>query len=129
MNTKPAVVANMKRISVSLEAGTSPAAMDLSKNPFSLQFVYGVGTEGFCLFEKALFEKRPGETILLKVDPHETNEVFGHLRQPLADFLTFSGPFVLKATVMAIETPTDRELVRAIAGGSSSSGCGCGCGC
>ena len=134
MNTNTDVIGYMKKVTVTLEAGTSPDSMDLSKQPFPFQFIYGVGTEGVCLFEKSLFEKPSGEEILLQVGPHQTRDVFGHLTQDLINFLPLANTsFYLKATISAVETADNREIVRAIAKGSGSSdckgGCDCGCGC
>ena len=103
--------------------------MDLCKHPFSFQFIYGVGTEGVCLFEKALYEKRSGEEILLQVNPRQAGEIFGHLRQSLMSFLPKTAPFYLKTTVTVIETADNREIVRAISKGTGSSDCGGGCDC
>jgi len=121
------VVDNMKKITLTLETGRSQDSMDLGEQAFSFQFIYGVGTEGLCLFEKALFEKKIGEETVFRVDPHQASEVFGHLKQSLAFFLPLSKPFYLKSTVKAIETADNRELIQAIAGGGGSSDCGCGC--
>jgi hypothetical protein len=132
MPTSTITVGNMKKITVAMETGTSPETMDLSKQPVSFQFVYGVGTEGLCLFEKALFGKRPDDEILLQVDPQQIGDMFGHLRQSLKSILPFGTPFYLKTRVTVVETANDRELIRAIAEGSGSGcgdGCDCGCGC
>ena len=128
MDTNTDVIDYMKKITVSLEAGSSPDSMDLCKHPFSFQFIYGVGSEGVCLFEKALFEKRSGEEILLQVDPHQAGELFGHLKQSLITFLPMAKSFYLKAKITAIEPADNQEIVRAIAKGTGSSDCGCGCG-
>lgn len=120
-------VDNMKKIKLTLETGTSRDSMDLSDQPFSFQFIYGVGSEGLCLFEKALFEKKIGEETVFRVDPHQTSEVFGHLKQSLAFSLPFEATFYLKSTVKAIQTVDNRELIQAIAAGGGSSNCGCGC--
>ncbi len=127
MDTNNDVIGYMKKIRVTLETGTSPDNMDLSQHPFSFQFIYGTGAEGVCLFEKALFEKRSGEEILLQVDPHQTGEIFGHLKQLLINFLPMSAPFYLKTTIQAIEAADNREIVQAIAKGTGSSACGCSC--
>lgn len=127
MDTNTDVIGYMKKITVALETGTSPDNMDLSEAPFSFQFIYGVGAEGVCLFEKALFEKQSGEEILLEVVPHQTGEIFGHLKQALINILPMATPFYLKSTITAIETADNRELVKAIAKGTGSSNCGCGC--
>jgi len=127
MNKNAPVVDNMKKITLALETGTSQDSMDLSDQPFSFQFIYGVGTEGLCLFEKALFEKKIGEETVFRVDPHQASEVFGHLRQTLAPSLPLATTFYLKSTIKAIETADNRELIRAIAEGGGSTDCGCGC--
>ena len=128
MNTNTDVIDYMKKITVSMETGTSPDSMDLCQQPFIFQFIYGVGSEGVCLFEKALYEKRSGEEILLQVDPYQTGDVFGHLKQSLITFLPMAKPFYLKSTITAIEAANNQEIVRAIAKGTGSSDCGCGCG-
>jgi len=128
MDTNEDGISYMKKVTVSLEAGTTPDNMDLSKQPFSFQFIYGVGSEGVCLFEKALFEKRPGEKILLQIDPCQTGEIFGHLKQLLVSYLPMNRPFYLQSTITAMEAADNREIVQALAKGSGSSDCGCGCG-
>ena len=127
MDTNDDVIGYMKKISVILETGTSPDNMDLSEHPFSFQFIYGVGAEGVCLFEKALFEKRPGDKSLLEVDPRQAGEIFGHLKQPLINSLPMTAPFYLQTTITAIETADNREIVEALAKGTGSGDCGCGC--
>ena len=121
------VIGYMKKISVTLETGTSPDNMDLSEHPFSFQFIYGVGAEGVSLFEKALFEKQPGDKSLLQVDPRQAGEIFGHLKQFLINFLPMTAPFYLQTTITTIEAADNREIVEAIAKGTGSSDCGCGC--
>src|SRR5210317_1123221 len=120
MDTHKDVIAYMKKITVTLETGTTADMMDLSERPFSFQFIYGVGAEGVCLFEKAHFEKRSGEEILLQVNPHQTGEIFGHLKQALINFLPMATPFYLKSTITAIQAADNREIVQAIAKGTGS---------
>ena len=119
----------LKQITVSLEYGTSPENMDLSQEPHRFQFIYGVGTEGLCLFEKALFEKQPGQEVLLQVEPGQVDAIFGHLKQSLMNDLPLTSPFFLKSTLESIEKVEDREIIQAIANGIASGGCDCGCGC
>ena len=129
MKTNSNVIGPMKKITLSLEAGSSSDSMDLSGRPFSFQFIYGVGAQGICLFEKAHFEKQSGDRVLLQVEPHRIDEVFGHLKQALLHFLPGTRPLYLRSTVMSITTADNREVVKAIAQGGGSGSCGCGCGC
>ena len=127
MDTNTDVVGYLKKITVGLETGKSPDKMDSRNHPFSFQFIYGVGAEGVCLFEKAHFEKRSGEDVLLQVDPHQAKETFGHLKQALINVLPMAAPFYLKSTITAIEAADNREIVQAMAKGTGSCDCGCGC--
>ena len=129
MKTNTDVIDTMKKITLSLEAGSSPDTMDLSSRPFSFQFIYGVGAHGVCLFEKAHFEKRSGDMVLFQVEPHQIDDLFGHLKNSLIHFLPRTTPFYLRSTVMSIKTADNREVVKAIAQGGGSDNCGCGCGC
>jgi hypothetical protein len=131
MNSEQNEVGYMKKISLSLVAATSEKNMDPAVKPFDFNFVYGVGAEGITLFEKALFGKRPGDEIAVEVSPHQVDETLGHLRQPIQNLLPGKPPYFLKVRVVSVDTPGQRELIRAIAAGAGSDGCGsdCGCGC
>ena len=63
MNTEQTEVTYMKRIGLSVEAGTSKNIINLTDGPFDLNFIYGAGADGVSLFEKALFGKNFGDEI------------------------------------------------------------------
>jgi hypothetical protein len=129
MNNEQFEVSYMKKISLSIEAGTSEKNMDLTEKPFDLNFIFGVGADGITLFEKALFGKCTGDEIIVEIIPHQINDMLGHLKQAVQNLLPMKTPCFLKACIVSVDTPDQREIVRAIADGVVSGGCDCGCGC
>ncbi len=95
MHTNTDVIDNMKRITLSLETGPSPNNMKGSK-PVLFQFIYGVGTQGLCLFEKALYGKKIGEELFFQLDPYQTDEMFGHLEPQLTAIMPLGKTLHLK---------------------------------
>jgi hypothetical protein len=129
MSSEQQEVGYMKTIDLSVEALNSDRTSASGGRPFDWKFIFGVGTEGITLFEKALFAKRPGDEIVLEVNPHLMDEMLGHLKKSIQDLLPQEMPAFLKVRVVSVDTPDQRELIRAIAAGVASDGCNCGCGC
>ena len=127
METKNNAVDYLKKISVSMELGTTKESMDLSSDPITFQFIYGTGAQGICLFEKALFGMNPGQSVSLKIESTNLNDVFGHLTKSLKNILPDRSSFFLKTSIESIHQVEDRDIVHAIAAGTG--GCDCGCGC
>ena len=129
MKTEQPAVNYMKKIGLSIEAGTSQDTMDLTDGPFDFDFIYGAGAGGVTLFEKELFGKCSGDEIIVEVTPTLIDDVLGHLNQSIQRVVSIESPCFLKARVVSVEAPGQREIVQAIAGGIGSEGCGCGGGC
>jgi hypothetical protein len=129
MNSEQQEVSYMKKIGLSVEALCSDRHLAPQGGPFDWKFIFGVGTEGITLFEKALFAKRPGDEIVLELKPHLLDEMLGHLKKSIQDLLPQEMPAFLKVRVVSVDTPDQRELIRAIADGAAFDGCDCGCGC
>ncbi len=126
-------VANLMKITILVEAGTSSEKMDLTPAPFHFEFIFGVATEGMTPFEYAILDKPVGETIVLKLDRSQLAETFGHIDLPVLR-LVDADSFFLKAVVENVVKPEDWEVVKAMAaaGGCSDEcggGCDCGCSC
>ncbi len=129
MDTKINSVDYLRKITVSLEMGTSAEEMDLSSASSEFQFIYGVGTQGICLFEKALFGKQPGEAVVLPVEITNVKDFFGHLLPSIRPILPPASFFYLKSNLIAVDLVENREVVQAIADGRGLCACDCGCGC
>jgi hypothetical protein len=129
MSQHEAEVTYLKKIHLSIVTGSSSESIDGTGKPIDHDFIFGVGKDGITAFEKTLFGKKPGEEIALEVKSDQLNEVFGHLKNALQNFLPSAAVFSLKARVNSISTPDDREVVSAIAGSRGEGGCDCGCDC
>lgn len=115
---------------VSLTLAASDDAPGHRPPPANIQFefVYGIGTEGLCTFEKELHGVLAGTRMKIRVETKEMQSYFEHLRCPLLDALKIQPPLNLAIEVLSVRPATDRELVHALAN-KDSSGCDCDCGC
>ena len=130
MSTDQNGVDYLKKIGLAVAAGSTKRDIDRIGKPSNLSFIYGVGAEGITLFEKALFAKRPGDEIMIEVQPHQTDDLLGHLKPSIEGIAPESDTsYFLKVRIESVDTPGQREIIRAIAEGVASDGCDCGCGC
>ena len=127
MENQAHVVGPLKKVSLDLTL-TSPTRIDDESTSIQFDFIYGLGSEGITPFEKALFGKAPQDAIELHVSPDQAAVVFGHLTCDFLQLTRSTLPFDLRAVIRAIETPDNREVVKAMAK-STSCGDGCDCGC
>jgi hypothetical protein len=127
-------IQNLTKVAVTLRTGRERDKSKLTSDPVPFDFIYGVGTEGFCAFEAALSEKSEGETITMPVTAGEAGGIFGHLRRGIYQTLgmkKITDPFTLEVAITDVSQPDNRELVQAIAKAAAQGGCGgsCDCGC
>ncbi len=124
------VVDNLKKIVLQIESGASPDEMDLLSPPVMWEFIFGTGSEGITPFEYELANKTVGDEILIPVHPAEISARFEHLDYFIRRNIPSNKSFYLKVRIVQISVPENREVVRALAEGTShGSGCDCGCGC
>jgi hypothetical protein len=121
MTTDTLTIENLMKVSLTLKSGDPASAA-----PF--EFIYGVGPEGITPFEKALFGKGVGDEVRFDISAADYCQTMGHLELPLLKQTGILQPVSLQVTIEAITTPTDQEVVKAMAAGGSCSDCGCGCG-
>ncbi|MCP4691662.1 MAG: hypothetical protein GY859_26685 [Desulfobacterales bacterium] len=114
----------LKKITLSLEAGTTPVDMDLTSTPQSLEFIFGVGAGGLTPFEYALVGKSEGDEASLQLKPDEICSLPGRTFAPLFQNLQGGGSLYVKATILRVLPADNREVIQAMAG---STGCGGGC--
>lgn len=128
----------MKKVSMKLNAGTSPGKYNFTPEPVTLEFIYGISGQGMTGFELQMKGKREGDTVRLTVTQQEARPYFGALFNELthAAGVTIMPPqLYLEFKVTNIKTAENREVVKAMAKslghGSGGSGCGgsCDCGC
>ena len=126
-------ITNLKKVTLSIQAGRTAEAMDVAPEPFGLQFIFGIGPQGYSPFEYALAEKKVGDIFFIPVALAEATQLFEHLSRSILQNLTPPEHFYLKVEVTGIDAAENREVVRAMAalaeGDGGDCGCGGGCGC
>ena len=123
-------VENLKKISLRLEAGTSPQNMDLDLENPEFEFIFGIGPGGMSPFEYELVDKIEGQEVLLQIKTEMSPVFFEHLDLPINSLFKERNELFLKVKIQKIFSPDHREVVKAMADMTSHGhGCGCGCGC
>ncbi len=124
-------VENLKKITLSFQAGTAPETMDLTPQYPQFEFIFALGQEGMSPFEYELVNKTEGEEVSLHIHKQAFDRFFEHLNPPLWDLFEGREDIYLKAKIAAVAAPDNREIVKAMAAMTAhgGSGCDCGCGC
>ncbi len=114
----------MKKVTLSIAAGTTPVQMDLTPQPFLFEFIHGLGTEGLSPFEQMLIDKGQGDTIEMSMPIKGQRQFMGHLVFPPVLLPADLAVLYLHVQVDEVRTASSREVVRGLAG---IAGCGDGC--
>ena len=128
-------VENLKKITLTLQAGTSPDTMDLTLQYSSFEFIFALGQEGMSPFEYELLNKAEGDEVLLHINKQTFYTFFEHLNPPIGDLFEGRDGVFLNAKIAAVAAADNRDIVKALAemtahsGGGCDCGGGCGCGC
>jgi hypothetical protein len=131
MNT----VENLKKITLTFQAGTSPDSMDLTPQYPSFEFIFALGQEGMSPFEYELVDKAEGDEVLLHINKQTFFTFFEHLNPQIGDLFDGRDDVFLNAKIAAVAAADNRDIVKALAemtargGGGCDCGGGCGCGC
>ena len=122
-------VENLKKITLSFQAGTSREVMDLSpKNP-EFKFIFGLAPEGMTPFEYELVEKVEGDDVLIHLEKSSRNRFFEHLNPQIWDLFDVCDAIYLKVIILEVSAADNREIVKAMADMTAHGGGGCDCGC
>ena len=128
-------VENLKKITLSFQAGTSPDSMDITPKFPRFEFIFALGPEGMSPFEYELVDKTEGDEVLLHINKQTFFTFFEHLNPPLGDLFDGRDDVFLNAKIAAVAAADNRDIVKALAektahgGGGCDCGGGCGCGC
>jgi hypothetical protein len=117
---------HLKRVAMRFEAGSSPERRDLSCVPKNVTFIFGICPEGLSPIEFQLAGKSAGEHIDLRFPADQIREIFHHIAFPHIQASDTHGDIWLRATVVGIDTPSPREVVKALA---EITNCGGNCTC
>jgi len=117
------VVDHLKKVTLHIQS---------DERPLPFEFIVGAASEGLCPFEFELLHKSPGERCRLSIPREKTSRMLAHLQKPLCGALHLNEAredLDLHITIVAVEDPEPREVVRAMAQAAEQNGCGGGCGC
>lgn len=114
----------LKKVSISLEAGTSPDRMDITGSPRNEDFIFGIATDGLTPFEAELYGKTPGQEVHIALKSGEVPAFMGHLCRLVPEIPGKDRPVFFQVKVSTIRPAQNREVVRAMA---ELSACGEGC--
>ena len=131
MNPSPVAVDVLRRVRLSLAAGSAEGRSDIFPGPAPFDFIFGIGTDGITPFEYRLVHKLPGEHIEVMVDRNDLSRLFGHLAPQVRAALPIPACLArwwLSVTIEMVSTADGRDVVRALARLSEAAGGGCGCG-
>jgi len=122
-------VENLKKITLSIQAGTSQDTMDLTPKYPKIEFIFGLGPEGMTPFEYELADRSEGESALLHLKKENLYSFFEHFNPPLTDLFDGRDEVYLKVNIDAVTPAENREVVKAMADMAAHGGAGCDCGC
>ena len=105
----------LKKVTLSIEAGTTPESMDLTPQPSLFEFIYGLGTKGLTPIEFHLAEKTVGDEVRLQIDGKQIPQVFQHLIPPPIRTPEDVDVLYLRFRVTEIIPAEQREVIKALA--------------
>ena len=114
-NSPVHIIENLKKVSLSLEAGTSSDHMNITPRPTEFEFVFGLGTLGLTPFEFTLADKTCGDEILVQLRQEDLQRYFEHISLPIFRYTKDHESFYLKARVINISQVDSKELLKAMA--------------
>ena len=114
----------LKKITLSVMAGTQPETMDLAVSPSTFAFIYGIGTDGLTPFEFQLADKSTGDEIIVHINCFQITEIFAHIAAPIPQIPEHIDAIHMKFKIIQITPADNREIVKAMAEISS---CGSHC--
>jgi FKBP-type peptidyl-prolyl cis-trans isomerase (trigger factor) len=123
-------IANLKKVTLRLQAGTTSDRMNLSPAASEYEFIFGIGPGGMCPFEYQLVNKAAGEEIGIQVKKEALYSLFEHLHPPIMNLFEKHDVLHLKVKILKIEHPENTEVIKALSKTASHHhDCDCGCGC
>ena len=117
---------SLKKVALEIQAGTDADVMDLTDDPIRIEFIVGIGKLGISPFEYRLCGLGVGDRARIQLKVKSRHRFFEHLQVPLPDLPNDLETVHLEAHVTAVLTPTNQEVVKALARGAGCDGDCCG---
>ncbi len=131
MDKKKSEIGNLKRVTVSVHAGTTPDSNNLTPVPIEYEFIFGLGASGMTPFEYELNGKHEGDHLKFALRAEDIPMFFEHIGIVLPPLPANSDMYYLNIIIEKIVAVSISEVVKALAGITGCGGghdCGCGCG-
>lgn len=123
-------VENLQKVTLLLEAGTTPDVMDLDPQNPKFEFIFGLVPGGMTPFEYELVNRNVGQEVLLHLERAGLDSFFERLNPPIMDLFNGRNDVYLKVKIAAVAPANNRQIVKAMAEiANQEDRCGCGCGC
>ena len=117
-----------KKVSLTIQAGTSPDAMNIIPDPFPYEFIFGLAVEGLSPLEQKLSQKKMGEEVMVDLNPKQLHFTLHHHRLPDCTAPDDSSTVYLKIRIDQVAKADQREIIKGLANQTSCHDCDCGCG-
>ena len=105
----------LKKVTLSMEAGTTQESMDLIFRPSLFEFIYGLGTKGLSPIEFHLADKTIGDEVRLQIEGKQISQAFQHLIPPPIKIPEDADGLHLRLRVVEITPAEQREVIKALA--------------
>ena len=105
----------LKKVTLSIEAGTTPDSMDLIPQSSQFEFIYGLGISGLTPFEMQLADRTVGEQIHLRISREEIPQVFQHLVPFPLTLPEHLDSVYLTIRITEVIPADQREVIKALA--------------
>ena len=131
MDNNSNIVEPLKKVTLEFTVGITPELKDWPLSLETLEFIYGIGTEGLTEFECVLDGKQTGDKGSVEIIKGDMAEIFGHIIPCTYVFSVDADRFYMHYKITGISDTSPSDVVKsmaAAAGGGCGGSCGCGCG-
>jgi len=102
-------------ISLEVLAGSSPGARDLTPDPLTLEFIFGLGVQGLSPFERLLEGLPAGDETRIELKREVVPTTFLNLTPFIIELADRQDPLFLTVKVADIRPAESREVIRTMA--------------
>ncbi len=121
-------ISNLKKVTLNYSAGTRNGLDDLVPEFSTLDFIFGIGSEGLTPFEYEIVDRNEGDTITLSLSSDALCNTFEHLQLPELEIPEGQDQVYLKFEVVKVAPADNREVIKAMAEINACGGSGlCDC--
>jgi hypothetical protein len=128
MTEQPLQVDVLKKVSLTMQAGTTPELMNVISEPYPYHFIFGLGVNGLSPLEVKLSHKKIGEEVIVALDAKELHYAMHQHNLPLSLPAEDHNGIYMKIRIDMVSDPEQREVIKGLADQTSCHDCDCGCG-